>query len=79
MPDGVGLLHNVKTYRHGFKVLVEFLGDLVHKFAASYPGAAFRPVEGRNLPLQSARNTIDRPMALTWADPSGYPRNLRQC
>lgn len=51
---------DVKAYSHGFEVLVEFPGNLIYKFAASYPDAVFCPTEGRNLLPRSARGSIDR-------------------
>jgi len=50
----------MKTYSHKFKILIEFLGNFIRKFAASYRSATFRTVQGRNLPSWSARDAKNR-------------------
>lgn len=42
-------MRDVKTYSHGFEVLVKLLCDIVCQLATSYPGPVFRPAERGNL------------------------------
>ena len=50
----------MQTYSHKCKILVDFLGNLVRKFAASYWSATLCTVQGRNLPSWLARDTKNR-------------------
>ena len=58
-PQRARILIVMQTYSHGYKVLVEFVSDLVRKLATSYPDAVLRPAQGSNLPPQSACGNVD--------------------
>ena len=67
----------MRTYSHVVKVHDEFASDFIRKFAASYPGAALVPAQGRNLP-QSACGNADGPTILTIGEGlGGYPGNFK--